>query len=137
MTIKSLDHVNIVTAQLDDTVRFYEKFLGLKKGDRPNFSFPGAWLYCGDVPIIHLIGREPEGPGTGVVDHVALGAEDLRGFVRRARKEKFEYEIKDVPGGRIRQMFIYDPNGVKIELNFLSPADIALDLKQLEAKVPA
>ena len=137
MTIKSLDHVNIVTPDLDETVRFYERFIGLRKGDRPNFSFPGAWLYCGDVPVVHLIGREPEGKGTGVVDHVAFGAEDIRGFVKRARKEKFDYEVRDVPGGHIRQMFVYDPNGVKIELNFLSPTDIKIDIKELEAKVPA
>ena len=137
MTIKSLDHVNIVTPDVDETVRFYERFIGLRKGDRPNFDFPGAWLYCGDIPIIHLIGAEPAGPGTGVVDHFALGAEDIRGFVQRAHAEKFDYDIRDVPGGRIRQMFVFDPNGVKVELNFLNPADIKVDMKELKATVPA
>jgi catechol 2,3-dioxygenase-like lactoylglutathione lyase family enzyme len=131
MSIRSLDHVNIVTPDLDETVRFYERFIGLRNGERPNFTFPGAWLYCGDVPIIHLIGREPDAPGTGVVDHFALGATDIKGFVTRARQEGFDYEVRDVPGGRIRQMFVFDPNGVKVELNFLDAADIQADLKEM------
>ena len=131
MSIRSLDHVNIVTPDLDETVRFYERFIGLRNGERPNFTFPGAWLYCGDVPIIHLIGREPDGPGTGVVDHFALGAEDIVGVVRRAREQTLDYEVRDVPGGRVRQVFMHDPNGVKVELNFFSPADVKADLGEL------
>lgn len=131
MPIMSLDHVNICTEELDATVRFYEDFLGLRNGERPNFAFPGAWLYCGDVPIVHLVGRKPEAPGTGVVDHFAVGAEDIRGYVERARKGGYEYEVRDVPGGRIRQMFVHDPNGVKVELNFLAAADREVKLEEM------
>ena len=131
MTIKSLDHINIFTQELSETVRFYEEVLGLKNGDRPAFDFNGAWLYCGDKAIIHLVEGEPSGPGTGVVDHFALGAENIADVVRRAREERFEYEVRDVPGGKIRQVFLNDPNGVKVELNFFNPADVKAELGEL------
>ena len=45
MSVGVLDHFNIRTRKLDETVRFYEDILGLEKGARPNFAFPGAWMY--------------------------------------------------------------------------------------------
>lgn len=42
------------------TVRLYERYVGLKNGDRPPFNFSGAWLYAGDKPILHLVSDVPE-----------------------------------------------------------------------------
>ena len=47
VSVGVLDHFNIRTRNLADTVRFYEDVLGLEKGARPNFAFPGAWMYSG------------------------------------------------------------------------------------------
>jgi len=47
LTIEGLDHVAIQTAQLEATIEFYDKILGLKPGHRADFKFPGAWLYAG------------------------------------------------------------------------------------------
>jgi catechol 2,3-dioxygenase-like lactoylglutathione lyase family enzyme len=49
-----LDHVNIRTDRLDETVAFYRDLMGLEVGYRPNFPYPGAWLYHDGRPIIHL-----------------------------------------------------------------------------------
>ena len=129
MTIRSLDHINIYTKKLDETVRFYEKILGLKKGPRPAISIPGAWIYCNDVAVIHLMELEPKGQGTGVVDHVAMGAEDIQGFIQRAREAGLDYRVQDVPDFHIRQLFLRDPNGVQFELNFVNPADVEADIQ--------
>ncbi len=59
MAVNALDHYTIVTADLDASVAFYTEVLGLKDGPRPAFDAPGAWLYCDDRPVVHLIG----GPG--------------------------------------------------------------------------
>ena len=121
MSISSLDHVNIRTERLDETVAFYRDVIGLELGERPNFAFPGAWLYTGGEPVIHLIGGERgagAGVGTGTIDHVAFGADDFDGFAAKLSGKSIEYEVRDVPGGKIRQVFLFDPNGVKIELNF-------------------
>ena len=55
MTLTVLDHVNIRTARLEDLVAFYRDVLGLHTGWRPAFSFGGAWLYCGEQAVVHLV----------------------------------------------------------------------------------
>ncbi len=58
MTVRSLDHYTIRTADVDASVAFYVDVLGLRNGKRPAFTVPGAWLYCGDSPAVHLIGGD-------------------------------------------------------------------------------
>ena len=55
MGVGVLDHFNIRTRNLADTVRFYEDVLGLEKGARPNFAFPGAWMYSEGKAVVHLV----------------------------------------------------------------------------------
>jgi catechol 2,3-dioxygenase-like lactoylglutathione lyase family enzyme len=55
MSVGLLDHFNIRTRKLAETVRFYEEVLDLKKGDRPNFAFPGAWMYSEGKPVVHVV----------------------------------------------------------------------------------
>ena len=54
MSTGVLDHYNVSTRKLGDTVRFYEDILGLVNGPRPPFDFPGAWLYSDGHPVLHL-----------------------------------------------------------------------------------
>lgn len=120
MTVSALEHVNIRTPDLEATRRFFIEVVGLEDGPRPNFAFPGAWLYCGGTAVIHLIGDadRPRQEGSGTVDHVAFGATDYAGFVERVKAQGIAHEVRDVPGGEIRQVFVHDPNGVKVEINF-------------------
>ena len=85
MTVKLLDHVNIHTADLAGTVDFYVDVIGLEQGKRPTtIGRPGAWLYCGGRPLIHLNENEQIRPGgTGPIDHVAFETE---GYDRMAAK---------------------------------------------------
>ena len=55
MSVGLLDHFNIRTRNLADTVRFYEEVLEFKNGDRPNFTFPGAWMYSEGKPVVHIV----------------------------------------------------------------------------------
>ena len=55
MSVGLLDHYNVRTANLAETVSFYETVLGLENGDRPNFAFPGAWMYSEGRAVVHLI----------------------------------------------------------------------------------
>lgn len=121
MSLYSLQHVNIRTDKLDDTVTFYRDVLGLLNGDRPAFKFPGAWMYAPDTgdAIMHLIGEDdPQPKGSGSVDHIAFGVKGWDKFLAKMKQLKIEHETREVPGGRLRQVFIYDPNGVLVELNF-------------------
>ena len=44
----ALNHYSIRTLNVEQTRRFYVDVLGLTVGPRPNFPFPGIWLYRGD-----------------------------------------------------------------------------------------
>ena len=81
MSVGVLDHYNVSTRNLGDTVRFYEEVLGFVNGPRPPFDFPGAWLYSEGHPVLHLNDisptDKPQRPDSGVIDHVAFGS---RGF---------------------------------------------------------
>ena len=119
MPVNSLDHYTIRTADVDESVKFYVEALGLVQGARPAFDFPGAWLYCGERPVVHLVGGARRAdPGTGMIDHVAFRASGLRDITRRLRDRGIPFEERDVPGMSLRQLFLEDPDGVVIELNF-------------------
>jgi catechol 2,3-dioxygenase-like lactoylglutathione lyase family enzyme len=122
MSVGMLDHFNIRTRKLDDTVRFYENILGLQKGDRPNFSFPGAWMYSEGRPVVHLVDISPtaeqQKPDSGVVHHVAFASSDFEGMKQRLQSKGTAFDTRQVPGGETWQIFVRDPNGVMIELNY-------------------
>jgi catechol 2,3-dioxygenase-like lactoylglutathione lyase family enzyme len=117
-----LDHFNIRTRKLAETVRFYEDILGLTKGERPNFAFPGAWMYSEGKPVVHLVDisptEEPQKPDSGVVHHVAFASFGFADMKRRLQSKGMEFDARQVPGGELWQIFVNDPNGVMIELNY-------------------
>ncbi len=123
MPIRSIDHFTIRTHDLDATVAFYESVLGMTVGDRPAFDFPGAWLYCGDRPLVHVVVIDREsGSETGAFDHLALEATDIDGMRRYFEDRVIVFRETRVPLTRTRQIFLTDPNGITIELNFKDAA---------------
>jgi catechol 2,3-dioxygenase-like lactoylglutathione lyase family enzyme len=118
MALSSLDHVNIHCADLARSMAFYVDVLGLTDGARPGFNMPGAWLYLGDRAVVHLIAEAPAGSSTGPLDHIAFDAKDLAGMRTRLNTKGVAYTGNGVPGGQLFQIFLHDPDGVRIELNF-------------------
>jgi catechol 2,3-dioxygenase-like lactoylglutathione lyase family enzyme len=116
--ISGLDHVNIETSELEETIHFYEDVLGFENGDRPPFDFPGAWLYAGGHPVIHLVETDAKPGPTGAIDHVAWIAEGYDEMKERLEQKSVTFKLMDVPSSPVRQIFIHDPNGVRLELNF-------------------
>ncbi len=135
----SINHISIRTLHLEATRRFYVEALGLQVGPRPDFPFPGHWLYQGPLQAyanaaVHLIGIDANDPaglaqylgergastlhGTGAVDHVAFFATDLPGVLARLQRCGIEPRQREVPGIGLHQLFVDDPNGVVVELNF-------------------
>jgi catechol 2,3-dioxygenase-like lactoylglutathione lyase family enzyme len=127
MTIRGIDHINIGTHRLDETVAFFEGVLGLTVGWRPNFQVGGAWLYAGDSAVVHLVdlaeGKRPS--DEAALDHFAFAIDDFDDARRRLDAAGVTYRATDVPGSTIRQIFLRDPNGVNIELNYRAPASAA------------
>jgi catechol 2,3-dioxygenase-like lactoylglutathione lyase family enzyme len=119
MQVKRIDHAAIKTTKVAETQRFFETVLGLTVGPRPAFDFDGAWLYADGEDVVHLVAVEAERvPSTqSALDHVALRVADHDGALRRLVELGIPYETRSTPGDELRQIFIRDPNGVRIELN--------------------
>lgn len=122
MGVGLLDHYNVRTRKLAETVKFYEDVLGLENGPRPAFNFPGAWLYSEGKPVVHLRDISPTGeaqkPDSGVVHHIAFISSGFKQMKQHLADEGFAFETAEVPGGDLWQIFVRDPNGIVIELNY-------------------
>ena len=150
----ALNHFSIRTTDLDATRVFYETVLGLTVGPRPAFPFPGLWLYNGDHAhtsnaMVHVIGidkNDPEGlkrylgdrdvsslHGTGSVDHIALMATGLEGMLAHLARIGVGCRERTVPSIGLHQLFLDDPCGLVIELNYPAEEKAALDSKLTRA----
>lgn len=134
MPLSRLDHYSIRTEKLEETRRFYADIMGLVEGDRPPFPFPGAWMYRDGQAVVHIVGIDPndsaglqgylgdraagDSTGTGTIDHVAFTATDLADMHARLRAHDCEWRDRTVPSLGLHQVFVVDPNGVTIELNY-------------------
>jgi catechol 2,3-dioxygenase-like lactoylglutathione lyase family enzyme len=122
MSVGMLDHYNVSTRNLRDTVRFYEEVLGLVNGPRPPFDFPGAWLYSEGHPVLHLNDisptDKPQRPDSGVIDHIAFGSRGFDAIKQHLTGKGVSFRVNEVPNSTRRQIFLTDPNNVLIELNF-------------------
>lgn len=135
----TLNHYSIRTLDLDATRDFYERVLGLTVGPRPDFPFPGLWLYRGDHgdyanAVVHVIGMDPNDPvglrnylgdrdtsalhGSGAIDHVAFAATGLAAMLAHLRAVGVAARERTVPALGLHQLFLEDPNGVVVELNY-------------------
>ena len=138
MTLQ-LNHFSIRTPDLPACQHFYCDVLGLVVGPRPPFPFPGLWLYAGDTAVyanaaVHIIGIDRSDPaglqqylgdraeaslqGTGAVDHLAFFSTGLAAALGRLRQHGVPFRERTVPVLDLHQVFVDDPNGVVIELNF-------------------
>ena len=127
MSVGVLDHYNVSTRKLQETVKFYESVLGLVNGPRPPFNFPGAWLYSDGHPVLHLNDISPtdreQRPDSGVIDHVAFGSRGFEAMKQHLAKSGVPFRVNQVPNSPRWQIFLKDPNNVEIELNFASATE--------------
>ena len=130
MAVVALDHVNIRTSDMAATIAFDRDLLGLRAAIAPGAQSmdQGCWIHDPqDRPIVHLgsvtatypsdeaVPFSP-GSGSGSVHHVALECDDYDGM-KHALDGRIIKE-SDIPSIKLRQIFVHDPNGVMIELNF-------------------
>ena len=142
MKIDSLNHINIRTMQMEETKDWYCDVLGLEIGFRPPFDEHGYWLYTGDVAIVHLSYSEDGKPRRTVaeamgegLDHIGLFGTGYHDMLARLERLSIKHDKRLVGGGKIAQVFLYDPNGVLVELGYDVESE-GIDIRTFE-KVPA
>jgi catechol 2,3-dioxygenase-like lactoylglutathione lyase family enzyme len=139
MAITTLDHVNILTADVARTVDFLTRVLGLEIGPRPPFRSPGAWLYAhgsavvhvseaGNMERTHVVTASPNvaaaSDTAAGVDHVAFRCAGYAETMQRLRALGVAAHEADVPDRGLHQVFVDGPDRVSFELIFTS-ADVA------------
>jgi catechol 2,3-dioxygenase-like lactoylglutathione lyase family enzyme len=119
MSLRRLDHINISTIKPQETRDFFIQVLDLAEGARPDFGFPGHWLYLGEQAVVHIVGRDRQRlpSDEAALDHFAFIIDDYDDAVQRLERFGITYRAIGVPGTATRQLFLQDPNGVTIELN--------------------
>jgi len=128
-TMKRLDHVNILTANLDSMTAWYGRVLGMEPGPRPNFPVPGVWLYADGRPVVHLIGvtTQPDADPKAVrLEHFALTATGLKDMLAQLEADGERHFFRPVPEAGVVQVNIADPDGNHIHVDFdLAEAEAA------------
>ena len=121
--ILSINHIQLV-AEKDLVLKlrdFYCDVVGLSEGFRPAFERFGFWLYIGNKDVLHLI-TPKEGDGRSSLkssfDHVAFKTGDYEGILKKLKSLNVPFEEKPIPGMAARQIFLKDPAGNRVELNF-------------------
>ncbi|MDB5864003.1 MAG: glyoxalase/bleomycin resistance protein/dioxygenase [Betaproteobacteria bacterium] len=133
MPLHHLEHFLIQTADMAATRDWYVSVLGLREGEHPDFKFPVCWMYIGDTDVIHIteggkdvsenrkryLGQQSDAvEGTGVIDHVAFRCSGLGKMMEHLRSAKVPFSKRQVDDQGLFQLFLVDPNGIKVELNF-------------------
>ena len=133
MPLHHLEHFLIQPQNLEDTAAWWCDVLGLEEGPHPDFGFPVKWLYIGDCDVVHMttggpnvsdarksyLGQQSAAVyGSGVVDHVAFRCTGLEVMLKHLQKKSVDIQKRRVDDQGLFQLFLLDPNGVKVELNF-------------------
>jgi len=121
MRVVGLDHINIAgpLPLLERCRAFYLEVLGLTDGPRPTFRSRGFWLYAGERPIVHLSERPSATVDRSALDHFALTCEGLDSMLTRLRERGVSFHLDPAREGKRAQIFVEDPAGVSVELNFI------------------
>ncbi|HEY3635266.1 MAG TPA: VOC family protein [Caldimonas sp.] len=134
MPLSHIEHFLVAADDIDATRDWYARVLGMTSGAHPEFGFPVHWMYLGDVDVVHIgpsakaadeaqrayLGRTSQdtGAGTGAIDHIAFRATGLRAMLEHLRAQGVPFRQRRANGRAVFQLFFFDPNGIKIELNY-------------------
>jgi catechol 2,3-dioxygenase-like lactoylglutathione lyase family enzyme len=135
VAVTALDHILLLSDDVDATADFYHRALGLTIGARPDFEFAGHWLYAGGVVCLHIAERRsysafvaargmvaPSAAAAEAIHHIAFAASDYDAALARLRAAGVDPFRNATPGGETRQLFFNDPDGLAIEVNFIERA---------------
>src|SRR3954470_24266775 len=132
MPLTELNHYLVRTNDLERARRFYCDVLGFEVMPRPDFPFPGYWLGINGKIQVHMaqagvdnaelyyLGTPANAArgSSGVIDHVAFLATEPEKMVKRFAELGVPIRPRAFPESKLYQLFLQDPDGLTIELNF-------------------
>jgi catechol 2,3-dioxygenase-like lactoylglutathione lyase family enzyme len=157
MPLSHIEHFLVAADDIDATRDWYARVLGMQSGPHPDFGFPVHWMYVNGVDVVHIgpsakqageiqkqyLGRTSQASvkGTGAVDHIAFRATGLRAMLEHLKREGIACSQRRANGQALFQLFLFDPNDIKIELNYaaaeaegIAPELMASDLIKEKAQ---
>ena len=151
MPLSHIEHMLVQTADIARTVEWYTRVLGMRAGYTPDFKFPVQWLYLGDTDVVHVteggaatsenrkryVGQQSDAlSGTGVIDHIAFRATGLAATLAHLRGLGVDFKQRQVDDQGLYQLFLFDPNGIKIELNFAASEAVGIKAEVMASELP-
>ncbi len=150
MPLSHLEHILVQTADMEKTRDWYVRVLGMTAGRTPDFKFPVCWLYVGDHDVIHIteggadtttnrkayLGQQSEATsGSGVIDHIGFRCTGLRETMAHLNALNVPFRQRQVDDQGLYQLFLFDPNGIKIELNFANAEAQGMQAEVMASKL--
>lgn len=125
MAVTGLNHINFrgPRSLLDAMRDFYCDVVGLTEGPRPPFAGFGYWLYARDQAVVHLYQAEPDearnlGSPATTFDHIAFACDEAAEVETRLAALGVAHRVTSVPATGVKQIFLTDPAGNRLELQF-------------------
>ena len=144
MPLTHIEHFLVAADDIDATRDWYARVLGMTSGPHPDFGFPVHWMYIGESDVVHIgpsarmagesqkkyLGRtsQKSEQGTGAIDHIAFRATGLRQMMEHLKTQGIEFRQRRANGQALFQLFFYDPNGIKIELNYAAEEAVGIPI---------
>lgn len=132
MPVTELNHYLLRANDLERTKDFYVNVLGFEVMPRPDFPFPGYWLGINGKIQVHMgqagvpnselyyLGSPKNAAknNSGVIDHIAFLATEPEELINHLKKLGVPTRPRSFPESKLFQLFVQDPDGLTIELNF-------------------
>lgn len=144
MPLSHIEHVLLQTEDIEKTRDWYVRVLGMRAGHAPDFKFPVCWLYLGEKDVVHVtqsgantsenrkryVGQQSDATrGSGAIDHIAFRCTGLKEMMAHLRSLGVPFRERMVSDQGLYQLFLFDPNEVKVELNFANAEANAAGIK--------
>ena len=149
MPLSHIEHYLVAADDMEATRDWYCTVLGMEEGPHPDFGFPVHWLYLNGRDVVHIgqsakhagenqktyLGRTSRdtGSGTGAIDHIAFRATGLKAMMAHLRTHRIEYKERRASDQAPYQLFLYDLNGIKFELNFSADEAVGFEPEVIAA----
>ena len=139
MPLGGLQHYTIEPQDLERTKDFYVDVLGLENGERTT-RLSRLLAYSGGQATVHLMGlatpregivvrgTEKKYEDTGRLDHIAFAGTDVDGVRKRLQAKNVKFREQVVLRTGDTQVFLYDPDGVGVELTSRRPEALSQEV---------